>query len=186
MSSFAWQQKKSSKILGMLRNIATTARTALNANLAGVRRARTMSTIPVNNVARIVRMKVSGEEDAIKADAIVKTVNQQMQTAGLAGFQKVKRTVCKSEWAYEIEVMILPSFVSPHTVSALLSRPLAASPVSSAVASPVLFRVQVRLFRPQHRARSKSIRELHVRPNRSCFRDWTTSRPTWTGIRRAV
>ena len=176
------KNKKNPRQHRMLRNIATTARTALNANLAGVRRARTMSTIPVNNVARIVRMKVAGEEDAIKADAIVKKVNQQMQTAGLAGFQKVKRTVCKSEWAYEVEV-ILPSFVSPHTVSALLSRPLAASPVSSAVASLVLFRVQVRLFRPQHRARSKSIRELHVRPNRSCFRDPITSRPTWTGIR---
>ena len=113
--------KKNPRQHSMLRNIAATARTALNANLAGVRRARTMSTIPVNNVARIVRMKVAGEEDAIKADAIVKKVNQQMQTAGLAGFQKVKRTVCKSEWAYEVEV-ILPSFVSPHTVSALLSR----------------------------------------------------------------
>ena len=31
------------------------------------RAGRAMSTIPVNNVARVIRMKVSGEEDAIKA-----------------------------------------------------------------------------------------------------------------------
>ena len=75
--------KKNPRQHSMLRNIAATARTALNANLAGVRRARTMSTIPVNNVARIVRMKVAGEEDAIKAAEVI------IQQCGMIKFTQI-------------------------------------------------------------------------------------------------
>ena len=69
------------------------------------RAGRAMSTIPVNNVARVIRMKVSGEEDAIKADAIVHQAAAELKTSKQAGFLKVNRTVCKSEWAYEYEIV---------------------------------------------------------------------------------
>ena len=63
------------------------------------------TTIPVNNVARVIRMKVSGEEDAMKADAIVKSAASELKGSKQAGYLKTKRTVCKSEWAYEYEIV---------------------------------------------------------------------------------
>ena len=50
-------------------------------------------------------MKVSGEADAVKADAIVSRVASDLSASQLPGYLKVNRTVCKSEWAYEYEII---------------------------------------------------------------------------------
>mmetsp|Transcript_42377 Transcript_42377/g.140441 ORF Transcript_42377/g.140441 Transcript_42377/m.140441 type:complete len:101 (+) Transcript_42377:131-433(+) len=59
--------------------------------------ARGMSGIPINKVARVYRLHVAGEEDAIKMDALVDEVLPKIKTA--AGYDSAARTVCKSEWA---------------------------------------------------------------------------------------
>ena len=64
-------------------------------------RARMMSTeIPINQVARVYRMHVEGEADAMKADAIIK--GSMPKIASVPGYVSFQRTVCKTEWAYEI------------------------------------------------------------------------------------
>jgi len=65
--------------------------------------ARGMSGIPINKVARVYRLHVAGEEDAIKMDALVDEVLPKIKTA--AGYDSAARTVCKSEWAYEFTVV---------------------------------------------------------------------------------
>ena len=60
-----------------------------------------MSTeIPINQVARVYRMHVEGEADAMKADAIIK--GSMPKIASVPGYVSFQRTVCKTEWAYEI------------------------------------------------------------------------------------
>ena len=67
-------------------------------------RARAMSTeVPVNQVARVARLHVGNEENALKADAIVKSLLPEMEKQ--PGYLKTKRTVCKAEWAYEVDVV---------------------------------------------------------------------------------
>ena len=48
---------------------------------------------------------MSGEADAVKADAIVSRVASDLSASQLPGYLKVNRTVCKSEWAYEYEII---------------------------------------------------------------------------------
>ena len=60
-------------------------------------------TIPVNQVARVLRMTVAGEEDAEKVDSIVKELVPSLKE--FEGFHSVTRDVCKTEWAYEVEVV---------------------------------------------------------------------------------
>ena len=67
---------------------------------------RAMSTIPVNHVARIVRMHVENEEEAMKADVIFQRGLDLFKSADApAGMVSAKRTVCKAEWAYEVEMI---------------------------------------------------------------------------------
>jgi hypothetical protein len=51
------------------------------------------------------RTQVSGEDDAMKADVFVKQAVEQMKAAAVPGFVAFNRTVCKSEWAYELEMV---------------------------------------------------------------------------------
>lgn len=63
---------------------------------AGAR--RMMSTeIPIKHVARVYRMHVDGEADALKVDAIIKDNMPKIKT--VPGFVSFQRRVCKSEWA---------------------------------------------------------------------------------------
>ena len=48
---------------------------------------------------------MSGEADAVKADAIVSRVASDLSASQLPGYLKVNRKVCKSEWAYEYEII---------------------------------------------------------------------------------
>ena len=82
----------------MLRTIQLARRTTLPATLSR----RGMATeIPIGSVARLFRMHVADENAAIKADAIVETIKADLASAGLPGYVKTVRTVCKAEWAYE-------------------------------------------------------------------------------------
>jgi len=63
------------------------------------------STVPVKKVARVLRMQLNGEEAvAVQTDAILGTVVSSLNDPknGLLGYLKTNRTVCKSEWAYEV------------------------------------------------------------------------------------
>jgi antibiotic biosynthesis monooxygenase (ABM) superfamily enzyme len=60
-------------------------------------------TIPVNSVARVIRMKVAGEPEAESVDAILKPMVDDLKE--FEGFSKVTRHVCKTEWAYEVSAV---------------------------------------------------------------------------------
>merc|ERR1719164_307691 len=65
--------------------------------------ARGFAEIPIKQVASVSRWHVGNEENAMKTDALVEELK-----AGLAskdGYLKTVRTVCKSEWAYELSVV---------------------------------------------------------------------------------
>ena len=63
---------------------------------------RSLSTVvPVTQVATHFKINVKDEETAAKMDAFVKEVALPVTTQTV-GFQKVVRTVCKTEWAYEL------------------------------------------------------------------------------------
>ena len=64
---------------------------------------RAMSGIAVNNVSRIAKFKVAGEDDAVAVDALVDKARAPL--AGLAGYSKCVRKVCKAEWDYEVTVV---------------------------------------------------------------------------------
>jgi len=64
---------------------------------------RAFSSISINQVARVGRVNVGNEENALKADAFFKDAKKAY--AALPGFVKMNRTVCKSEWAYEVEIV---------------------------------------------------------------------------------
>jgi hypothetical protein len=55
--------------------------------------------IVVASVARVMRMSVSGEADAVKADEITRKMEKVIKP--MPGFVTMTRTVCKEEWAYE-------------------------------------------------------------------------------------
>ena len=61
---------------------------------------RSLSTIPVNQVASVLKFNVGGEENAVKMDGHVATLNSLMK--GHPGYHRATRYVCKSEWAYEL------------------------------------------------------------------------------------
>lgn len=54
--------------------------------------------IAVNQVARVARFHVKGEDEAQAADAIHAKANAILK-AEVPGYVKSTRTVCKSEWA---------------------------------------------------------------------------------------
>ena len=60
-------------------------------------------TIPVNSVARVIRMKVAGEPEAESVDAILKPMVDDLKE--FEGFSKITRHVCKTEWAYEVSAV---------------------------------------------------------------------------------
>jgi len=54
------------------------------------------SEVAVNEVARVIRGKVSGEESALNADAVLHSALPKLQEQ--PGFVKVSRQLCKTEW----------------------------------------------------------------------------------------
>ena len=71
--------------------------------------ARASSTIPVENIARVVRMHVKDEEHAMKADALFQEGLELFRKEQPQGFVSAKRTVCKAEWAFELELVFTAS-----------------------------------------------------------------------------
>ena len=67
---------------------------------AAIRSARSMSTIPVNSVASVLKLNVSNEETAVKFDKAMEGLHKKMKAH--PGYDHCVRHVCKSEWAYEI------------------------------------------------------------------------------------
>ena len=66
--------------------------------------ARMMSTeVPINQVARVTRTHVGNEANALEADGILNGLLPELKKQ--PGFVKAKRTVCKSEWAYEVDIV---------------------------------------------------------------------------------
>jgi hypothetical protein len=64
------------------------------------------STIPVEHVARVVRMHVGDEATAVKADAVFQRALGEIKAEfGGKGGVSATRTVCKSEWEYEVEMV---------------------------------------------------------------------------------
>eukprot|EP00747_Dinoflagellata_sp_TGD_P032361 gnl/TRDRNA2_/TRDRNA2_135935_c0_seq1.p1 gnl/TRDRNA2_/TRDRNA2_135935_c0~~gnl/TRDRNA2_/TRDRNA2_135935_c0_seq1.p1 ORF type:complete len:133 (+),score=37.60 gnl/TRDRNA2_/TRDRNA2_135935_c0_seq1:95-493(+) len=63
---------------------------------------RAFSSIPVKHIARVARFpNVKDEATAMKLDAIVAEAVAEIKK--MPGYVKTTRTVCKAEWAYEIE-----------------------------------------------------------------------------------
>ena len=60
-------------------------------------------TVPVKQVSRVFRLKISGEEDAVKLDKAVQ--GGFAATRALKGYVTIIRQVCKSEWVYELSVV---------------------------------------------------------------------------------
>ena len=66
--------------------------------------ARMMSTeVPIDQVARVTRTHVGNEANALEADGILNGLLPELKKQ--PGFVKAKRTVCKSEWAYEVDLI---------------------------------------------------------------------------------
>jgi antibiotic biosynthesis monooxygenase (ABM) superfamily enzyme len=59
--------------------------------------------IPINKVARVVRMHVGDEANAIECDKVVQEAKSIL--TGVPGYVGLQRTVCKAEWAYEVAVI---------------------------------------------------------------------------------
>ena len=53
--------------------------------------------------SRSTRTHVGNEENAVAADAILDGIKPEL--AKLPGYVKSSRTVCKSEWAYEVDIV---------------------------------------------------------------------------------
>jgi hypothetical protein len=61
--------------------------------------------IPIKRVARVYTVKVADEAGAIKMDAIANEAHKLLvdnKKEKSKGYMKFQRTVCKSEWAYEM------------------------------------------------------------------------------------
>jgi len=69
-------------------------------SVATTRNVRNFSDIPINRVASVLKLNVGNLETAIKMDTHMKAVHEQMKAH--PGFNGTTRTVCKSEWAYEL------------------------------------------------------------------------------------
>ena len=61
---------------------------------------RGLSTIPVTQVASVLKLNVGDEETAVKLDAKMKDMTEMMREHD--GFEGATRYVCKTEWAYEL------------------------------------------------------------------------------------
>ena len=61
------------------------------------------SEIPINQVARVYRFNVGNEDTAMKMDEILQEGIGKLKT--VPGYVKTNRTVCKGEWAYEMEMI---------------------------------------------------------------------------------
>ena len=61
---------------------------------------RLMSTIPVTEVASVLKLNVGNEATAVKLDEHMKKMTEMMKEH--QGFKEGVRYVCKSEWAYEL------------------------------------------------------------------------------------
>lgn len=62
--------------------------------------ARAFSTIPLNQIASVLKLNVANEANAMIMDEHVKKMSVKM--AGHPGYVRVNRYVCKAEWAYEL------------------------------------------------------------------------------------
>merc|ERR1712238_349894 len=64
--------------------------------------------IPIGRVARVYRAKVKDEAAALKMDALVNEAHAKFvanKKDKCKGYIKMTRTVCKTEWAYELSVV---------------------------------------------------------------------------------
>jgi heme-degrading monooxygenase HmoA len=61
---------------------------------------RTFSSIPVINVASVLKLNVRDEPTAVKFDASMKNMAEKMKAS--PGIISATRHVCKAEWAYEL------------------------------------------------------------------------------------
>mmetsp|Transcript_28737 Transcript_28737/g.49695 ORF Transcript_28737/g.49695 Transcript_28737/m.49695 type:complete len:131 (-) Transcript_28737:75-467(-) len=77
------------------------AATAVSRAPCGALAPRQFSSIPVNRVASVLQLKVTGEEQAMKLDERMKSMTKLMEEH--PGFEKAIRNVCKTEWAYELQ-----------------------------------------------------------------------------------
>ena len=76
----------------------------------GAFQARAFSEVPINDVARVIRFKVTGEETAQDADIELKRTFKALKKH--AGIIKVTRQLCKTEWgAY---YCVLQNLHAPH------------------------------------------------------------------------
>eukprot|EP01063_Lacrimia_lanifica_P015199 TRINITY_DN22013_c0_g1_i1.p1 TRINITY_DN22013_c0_g1~~TRINITY_DN22013_c0_g1_i1.p1 ORF type:complete len:128 (+),score=65.45 TRINITY_DN22013_c0_g1_i1:49-432(+) len=64
------------------------------------RGARACSSIPITQVASVLKTNVRDEATGIKMDAHMKKVHEMMKPH--PGYVRSTRYVCKSEWAYEL------------------------------------------------------------------------------------
>lgn len=78
---------------------------------------RSFSTVPINQVASVLKLNVGNEATALAMDAHFQKVNTMMKDH--PGYQRANRYVCKTEWAYEISFIFgdLDSFKAWQTCS---------------------------------------------------------------------
>jgi antibiotic biosynthesis monooxygenase (ABM) superfamily enzyme len=61
---------------------------------------RFCSTVPIKQVASVLKLNVGNEETALKMDSAFSSMNTMMKAH--PGYQRANRYVCKTEWAYEV------------------------------------------------------------------------------------
>ena len=59
-------------------------------------RALSTQEVPITQVARVIRLKVDGEESALKVDAAIHDAIEKLRQ--VPGSVKVTRQLCKTEW----------------------------------------------------------------------------------------
>ena len=76
---------------------------------------RFCSTVPIKQVASVLKLNVGNEETALAMDAHFQKMNTMMKAH--PGYQRANRYVCKSEWAYEMSFIFgdLDSFKAWNT-----------------------------------------------------------------------
>ena len=73
------------------------------------------NSVPINQVASVLKFNVGNEETALKMDAAFSKMNVDMKAH--PGYQRANRYVCKAEWAYEMSFIFsdLDSFKAWQT-----------------------------------------------------------------------
>lgn len=73
------------------------------------------TTVPIKQVASVLKFNVGNEETAVAMDAHFQKTNAAMKAH--PGYQRANRYVCKSEWAYEVSFIFgdLDSFKAWQT-----------------------------------------------------------------------